>query len=117
MPIFEIMCCLIFWALYAKLYIEKEVKRMKLKYNFVLNNVSGTTVAVPVGKAGEQLKAYIKLNETGAFIFEMLKRDVKKEEIKTALQQNFEGVSEDHLEKALDAFLEKLKSADLLYEK
>ena len=89
---------------------------MKLKYNFVLNEISGMTVAVPVGSGSEKLKAYIKLNETGAFIFNMLKRDVTKEEIKTALLKNFEGASVEHINQVLDEFLEKLKSADVLYD-
>ena len=46
---------------------------MKLKYEFVINNVAGETVAVSVGNNDGRFNGYIKLNETGAFIFKMLK--------------------------------------------
>ena len=46
---------------------------MKLKYQFVINNVAGETVAVSVGDTSGRFNGYIKLNETGAFIFKKLK--------------------------------------------
>ena len=45
---------------------------MKLKYQFVINNVAGETIAVSVGDNDGRFNGYIKLNETGSFIYKML---------------------------------------------
>lgn len=71
---------------------------MKLKYNFVTNEVADKIVAVAVGGDLEKFNGFIKMNDTGAYIFNMLKSDVTEEEIR-------ETVSE---------FVGKLKEADVL---
>ena len=55
---------------------------MKLKYEFVINNVAGEIVAVSVGNNDGQFNGYIKLNETGAFIFKMLQKETTREDTK-----------------------------------
>lgn len=87
---------------------------MKLKYDFVINNVAGDVVAVPVGKGGKQFKGYIKLNDTGAFIFNLLKTDITRGEIIAEILKNFEGCTGPQAESAVDKFLETLKEADVL---
>ena len=46
---------------------------MKLKYNFVTNEVADKIVAVAVGDDLSKFNGFIKMNGTGAFIFNMLK--------------------------------------------
>lgn len=89
---------------------------MKLKYTYVINEVAGQKVAVPIDSGyGEQ--SIIKTNETGAFILELLKNDITLEGIIEAVKRDFEIESESALKAWLDSFLEKLKKADvLLYE-
>jgi len=86
---------------------------MKLKYDFVINRVANSLVAVPVGET-KGFSGYIKLNETGAFIFEKLKTDTSKEEITDSLLSEFDGCTRSQAEKTVDNFLEKLKAADML---
>lgn len=86
---------------------------MKLKYKFVINRVANSLVAVPVGET-KGFSGYIKLNETGAFIFEKLKADTSKEEITDSLLSEFDGCTRPQAEKTVDNFLEKLKAADML---
>ena len=57
---------------------------MKLKYNFVMNDVAGKKVAVAVGDDLIRFNGFIKMNDTGAFIFNMLKNDVTQEDITAA---------------------------------
>ncbi len=86
---------------------------MKLKYTFVINEVAGQKVAVPINCGyGEQ--RVIKTNDTGAFILELLKTDTTKEEILSKIEHEFEIRSQSELELWLDSFLEKLKSAEVL---
>lgn len=85
---------------------------MKLKYNFVINNVAGETVAVSVGNS--DFNGYIKLNETGAFIFNALKKDTTREDIINALMKEYPDATPDAAAESVDELLQKLKKAELL---
>lgn len=87
---------------------------MKLKYQFVVNNVAGETVAVSVGDSGVRFNGYIKLNETGAFIFKKLKNDISREEIIDAVLKEYPTATREDAIESVDTLLEKLKNAELL---
>ncbi len=87
---------------------------MKLKCNFVINNVAGDIVAVSVGGNSDSFNGYIKLNETGAFIFKMLKNDITREEIITALGKEYPDASNTDIADSVDTLIEKLNKAELL---
>ncbi len=87
---------------------------MKLKYNFVVNEVAGETVAVSVGNTDGAFNGYIKLNNTGAFIFNELKKDTTREEIIKKLLAEYPDASESDAAESVDDLLEKLTKADLL---
>lgn len=87
---------------------------MKLKYNFVINQVAGETVAVSVGNTTGGFNGYIKLNETGAFIFKMLKDDVTREEVINGLLAKYPDATQEDARDSVDEFVEKLKKAELL---
>lgn len=87
---------------------------MKLKYDFVVNNVAGDTVAVSVGDTDGRFNGYIKLNETGAFIFNMLKCDVTRDEIIDAVLKKYSDATPTDAEETVDEFIAKLKKAELL---
>lgn len=87
---------------------------MKLKYQFVINQVAGETVAVSVGDNGGRFNGYIKLNETGAFIFKTLKNDVSRDDIISALIKEYSDATSQDAAESVDELLEKLEKADLL---
>ena len=87
---------------------------MKLKYNFVINEVAGETVAVSVGNESGEFNGYIKLNKTGAFIFNQLKKDVTREDIIKNLMTEYPDASENDATESVDELLEKLSKAELL---
>lgn len=86
---------------------------MKLKYDFVVNKVAGEIVAVSVGN-NSGFNGYIKLNETGAFIFDALKRDTTREEVIASLGNAYPDATDDELAESVDELIEQLKKADLL---
>lgn len=87
---------------------------MKLKYQFVINNIAGETVAVSVGNNNGAFNGYIKLNDTAAFIFKKLKTDTNREDlIKDVLKEYSDATPEDATQ-SVDCLLEKLEKADLL---
>lgn len=79
---------------------------MKLKYNFVLNPVADKIVAVAVGADLDSFNGFIKMNDVGAEIFEILKNDVTIEEIVT---QMLEKHPESNLEEATEKVTEFVK--------
>ena len=62
---------------------------MRIKDGFVVTDVGNKKVAVPVGKAAEEVKGIIRLNETGFFIWEQIDKGLKKEEIATKMTEKY----------------------------
>ena len=87
---------------------------MKLKIDFVINQVAGETVAVSVGDNDGRFNGYIKLNETGAFIFKTLKNDVTREDIISGLMKEYPDATESDAAESVDTLISKLSEADLL---
>lgn len=63
---------------------------MRIKKDFITRTIAGETVVVPTGEAAARLNGMITLNETGAFIWEFLQEDHTKEELLTAMREEFE---------------------------
>lgn len=87
---------------------------MKLKYNFVTNEVADKIIAIPVNEDLEEFNGFIKLNDIGAVAFNMLKNDVTEEEIVTALMEKFPEHSIDETKKAVSSFINKLKEENVI---
>lgn len=86
---------------------------MKLKYNFVINEVAGQKIALPID-CGYGENSVIKTNDAGAFILELLKTSTTKEDILAKINHEFNVESQKALDEWLDKFLEKLRVADVL---
>lgn len=87
---------------------------MKLKYNFVTNEVADKIVAVAVGDDLQKFNGFIKMNDTGAYIFNMLKNDVTEEEIVAAMKKDYSDATEEEIKETVSEFVGKLKDADVL---
>ena len=85
---------------------------MKLKYEFIINEVAGETVAVSVGK--NRFNGYIKLNETGKFIFEALARDTTPEQISADMLASYPDATAEEVNETVNEFIAKLQAADML---
>ena len=87
---------------------------MKLKSGFVLEEVGGIFLAVAVGERAEELKVLIKLNSTGAFLWQKLaERDVSEAELVEALLEEYE-VSRDVAEKSVASFVKSVCEGGLI---
>lgn len=85
---------------------------MKLKHEFIINEVAGETVAVSVGK--NRFNGYIKLNETGKFILEALACDTTPEQISANMLASYPDATADEVNENVNEFIAKLQAADLL---
>lgn len=86
---------------------------MKIKDGFVLRNICNEFIVMPVGRQTLDFKGLIKLNESGAFLWEQLKTDHTEAELLTALLAEY-AVDEATAKADIAAFLTSLKEADLL---
>lgn len=86
---------------------------LKLKSGYMLSEVAGNYLVVPVGEATMDFSGIINLNEVGAFIWKQLENGTTMEELIKAVTAEYE-VSEEIAAKDANAFVEKLRGADLL---
>lgn len=86
---------------------------MKLNCKFVINCIAGDNIAVPVGK-NVPFKGYLRLNETGKDIFELLKKDTTRENIISDLQKKYPDAQAEEITESVDDIIGKLSSAGLL---
>ena len=71
---------------------------MKIKSGFVVRKIANQYMAVPVGARAKELHGMIGLNETAAFLWELLKEDRTEEELATLLYDKYEISKEGALE-------------------
>ena len=58
---------------------------MKIKENFLLRQVAGSWLVMPIGQEMLDFNGIITLNETGAFLWQRLQEGADIEELATAL--------------------------------
>ncbi len=67
---------------------------MRLKYDFETMQLDDWIVAVPVGESASEFQGVVKLSDTAAVIFELLKKGVCFEEIVDELSRQFDAPRE-----------------------
>ena len=85
---------------------------MKIKDGFLLRQVAGQTVVLPVG-GDLDLNMMITLNDTGAFLWQRLQEDTDENGLVAALLAEYD-VDEATARKAVAAFTQKLSSHGFL---
>lgn len=85
---------------------------MKIKEGFLLRNVAGNNVVVPLGQNSIDFNGMISLNETGAFLFEKMLSEISREELIKAVVEEYE-VEEAVATTDVDNFIEKVKGEGL----
>ena len=86
---------------------------MKIKEGFMLKNIAGANVVVPVGSNTVSFKSVITLNESGAFLWKRLENETTPEDVIKAMLVEYD-VDEATAKADIDEFIELLKRADLL---
>lgn len=85
---------------------------MKLKAGFVVQEVAGETVVLPVG-ADLDVNMMITLNSTARFLWERLEQETTKDELVEALLGEY-GVDRGTAQSCVDDFVAKLAENDFL---
>lgn len=82
---------------------------MKRSADFLLRDVAGTLVIVPVGAAVSDFPGMITLNSTGAYIWELLEQEQTVESLVDALTARYDVDAQKAREDVV-AFVERLQS-------
>ncbi len=85
---------------------------MKIKEGFIIRNVAGNNVVVPIGEATLDFNGMMNLNETGAFLFEQMLEGTTREKLINSVMSEYD-IDEQTAKDDVDAFIEKVKGEDL----
>ncbi len=82
---------------------------MKIKNGFVVREVGGESVVVPVGEMSKTFHGMINLNETGAFLWKFFSQDHSIDEGVAALLEEYD-VEESLARADVEKFMETIES-------
>lgn len=88
---------------------------MKIKDGFMMREVAGKYVVVPVGAGSNTFKGMIQMNGLGAFLWTKLKEEQTKESLTEAVLEHY-NASPDQVETDVKNFLVQLLDAGVLEE-
>ena len=86
---------------------------MKINPGFVLKDIAGSFVVVPTGDTLVDFSAMITLNETGAFLWNLLSDEISIEELADAMCSEYE-ISKEEAVLDVTEFVETLKNKKVL---
>lgn len=86
---------------------------MRLKYAFETMDFDDRIVAIPVGEGAAKYHGVIKLNETAAFIFNLLQQETDEEFIVEALMKEY-SVPQELAVLDVQRYLKMFQENDLL---
>lgn len=84
---------------------------MKIKDCFVLRNIAGINTIIS-SDASSNFEGMITLNDTGVFMWNILKNGATKEELVDKVINEYE-IDKETASNDIDGFLEKLQSVDV----
>ena len=88
---------------------------MKIREGFLLREVAGSHVVVPVGKASTVLNGIIRLNNSGVLLWGLLRDGADEKSLAARLAEEY-GISEEQAAGDVGVFLDSLKKIGCLEE-
>ena len=86
---------------------------MKFKKEFMLREIVGETILIPVGESNNHFNGIITINELGKFIWENLESSENENILLNKILDEYD-VDEKTAKSDLDEFLDKLKKVDII---
>lgn len=86
---------------------------MKIKEGFMLRNVAGSSVVVPLGKAAADFNGMINLNGVGAFLWERMQTETTEEDLQKALLDAYDVTPEKAAE-GVKKFVAQIEKAGFM---
>ena len=88
---------------------------MKLNPDFIMQEIGGEAMLVPIGAAAEKFRGLVRLNETAAFIVRRLQNETDPAALIAAMGEEYDGTAEQHAG-AVQTTLSKLREVGALIE-
>lgn len=88
---------------------------MKIKEGYLLREVAGSSVVIPLGKSSVDFNGMITLSETGAFLWKKIEQGADENCLVAALLEEYD-IDEETAKTDTKAFLKKLRDAELVTE-
>ena len=88
---------------------------MKIKDGFIMKNVAGSNVVLPLGERQEEVKGIITFNDVGADVFNMLDGTNSVEAIATKIAKDYDAPYE-MVEADVNKLIEKMRVHGLIEE-
>lgn len=88
---------------------------MRIKDTFILRNIAGNNIVLPVGASSESFSGMMTLNESGEFLWNALQKDISMDDLVNAMLSEY-NVSAEQAKKDAEEFVESLRSAGVLAE-
>lgn len=86
---------------------------MKIRHEYVMRQIAGETILVPVGKTPPEQNGLLALNESGAFLWDRLEQVNSERELVDALLDHYEVLPET-AETDVAEFLSQLRKLNIL---
>lgn len=86
---------------------------MKIKDGFLLRQVAGVNMVIPIGQASVNFNAMITLNDSGTFLWNCLEDDLSADELIKKMLDEYE-VDSATAKSDVYEFIDRLKQADIL---
>ncbi|OQB15144.1 MAG: hypothetical protein BWY15_00514 [Firmicutes bacterium ADurb.Bin193] len=87
---------------------------MKIKDGFLLKEIEGDCVVIPVGENLVDFNSMIVLNKTGMFLWKELGEDKSEEQLIEAVVNEYEDVDEETARRDVEEFVKILREKDLV---
>lgn len=88
---------------------------MKIKKGFTVRNIAGSDIVVPVGNAEKIFNGMITLNESGAFFWNALLKDITVDEVVKKVTSEYD-VDESKARADVEKFINLLRENNLIEE-
>lgn len=95
--------------------LQLKLFMMRLKYDFIIQEVAGTYVAVAVGNGAEHFKDMVKMNGTAKRIFELVQQGLPENDIVERMLCEYKG-DVDVISQSVANLLDELRRKDLIVE-
>lgn len=86
---------------------------MKIEGEWILREIAGEHILIPVGAAALRVKGMINLTESGAFLWEKLRTECTEDELVRAVLEEYD-VDRETAAADVTAFLDQLRALNLL---
>lgn len=84
---------------------------MKIREGFILKKIGDERVILALGAASRYLNGIVKLNDTGAFLWEEIEKGSDRDKLVQTFADKF-SISAEQAQKDVDGFLDMLKGAN-----